>query len=82
MTKAAHTLHVLRNLPEVACKKTEVSLFMLPPFPQTLPYFQVEPAVVLQPFVALPGLLASSEIHKEIQIDILNNVYADCCFSS
>lgn len=85
MTKAADglTRYILMNLPEVPSKKTEVSqIFTLPPSLQTLPYFQVEPAVVLQSFVAPPGLLASSEIRKEIQFDILNNAYADHCFNS
>lgn len=44
--------------------KIKSQMLMLPPFLQTLPYFQAGFAVALQPFVA-PRLLASSEIQRD-----------------
>lgn len=47
--------------------KIKSQMLLLPPFLQTLPYFQAGFAVALQSFVA-PHLLASSEIQRNSHI--------------
>lgn len=62
----SHTTHSSESY-----RKVVFQIFNLPPFLQTLPYFQVGPAVVLRSSVAPPGLPASSEIHKKIQFHLM-----------